>query len=235
MPPPEPFRPALLVIDVQEDFCPPDGALAVPGGRDILPVIDALLELPFVLKIATQDYHPPEHVSFASNHPGAAPFRSTCTIANPSNPAETYETRLWPAHCVAGTPGAALVPALATGRLDGVVRKGTDARVEMYSAFRPPLRAPPLAGADSGLAARLEAARVTDVFVVGLAGDYCVRCSALDARELGWRTYVVEEGVRSVGGEEAWKEVVKEFAEQGVKTVHVDGEEVGWVRALKEV
>ncbi|KAH9850807.1 Isochorismatase hydrolase [Lenzites betulinus] len=234
MPLPEPFRPALLVVDVQEDFCPPNGALPVPDAREIIPIINALLELPFVLKIASKDHHPPHHVSFASAHPGAQPFASTCTIVNPANPAETYATQLWPDHCVAGTPGAALVPALATARLDAIVEKGTDARVETYSAFRAPLRDPPLASADSGLEAHLRAANVSHVFVVGLAGDFCVKASARDSAELGFRTYVVEEAVRSVGGAEAWAGVVAELETLGVGIVHVGGEEVGWVRASTE-
>ncbi|KAI9068498.1 Isochorismatase hydrolase [Trametes sanguinea] len=230
---PEPFRPALIVVDMQEDFCPPDGSLAVSGGRDIVPLINELLQLPFVLKIATKDHHPQEHVSFASNHPGATPFASSCTVINPANPAETYETRLWPDHCVIGTPGNALVPSLDTARLDAVVHKGTDPRVEMYSAFRAPLRDPPLPSAVSDLEARLRAAHATAVFVVGLAGDYCVKCTALDSAELGWRTYVVEDAVRSVGGDAAWKETVSEFETAGVEVVRAGGEEVGWVRALR--
>ncbi|KAI0832652.1 Isochorismatase hydrolase [Trametes gibbosa] len=243
MPAPEPFRPALLIVDVQEDFCPPNGALAVPGAREIIPIIDDLLHLPFVLKIATKDHHPPNHISFASTHPGAVPFLSTCTITNPANPAETYETQLWPDHCVAGTPGNALVPALAAAaaastaspdaRLDAVVEKGTDARVEMYSAFRAPLRSPPLASATSDLAPRLRAARVSHVFVVGLAGDFCVKHTARDSAELGWRTYVVEDAVRSVGGAQAWPGTVAELEALGVSVVHEGGEEVGWVRALR--
>ncbi|KAH9948426.1 Isochorismatase hydrolase [Amylocystis lapponica] len=227
---PSPFRPALLVIDVQEDFCPPNGALAVPDARAIIPVVNALLALPFAFTAATLDSHPPTHVSFAANHAGAAPFASTATLANPANPAETYATRLWPVHCVAGTPGHALARGLDAARVARVVCKGADPRVEMYSAFRAPLRAPPLASAVSGLAAALRAHAVTDVYVVGLAGDYCVRASALDSAEEGWRTYVVEEAVRSVGGEEGWKGVRAELGEKGVRVVSVDGPELGWVR-----
>ncbi|KAI0751026.1 isochorismatase family hydrolase [Daedaleopsis nitida] len=229
---PTPFRPALIVVDVQEDFCPPNGALAVAGGRDILPVVNELLTLPFVLKVATKDHHPPTHVSFASNHPGAEPFTSTCTITNPANAAETYETRLWPAHCVAGSPGNAVVPELDAARLDAVVRKGTEARVEMYSAFRSPLRDPPLASAVSDMEERLRAAGVTDVFVVGLAGDYCVRSTALDSAELGWATCVVEEGTRCVGGAAAWEETAASLKDKGVKVVHANGPEVEMVKAL---
>ncbi|EJF62375.1 isochorismatase family hydrolase [Dichomitus squalens LYAD-421 SS1] len=227
-----PFRPALLVVDIQEDFCPPEGALAVEGGRDIVPLINDLLQLPFVLKVATKDHHPPDHVSFASNHPGAQPFVSTTTIVNPANPRETYETRLWPAHCVVGTPGNALVPELDAARVGHVVLKGREPRVEMYSAFRSPLRDPPLASAVSDLAEQLAAARATDVFVVGLAGDYCVKNTALDSARLGWRTYVVEEGTRCVGGDRAWAETVAEMRAEGVEVVHADGPEVESVKAL---
>ncbi|KAI9000794.1 Isochorismatase hydrolase [Trametes punicea] len=233
MAPPNPFRPALLVVDMQEDFCPPNGSLAVEGGGEILPVINELLQLPFVLKVATKDHHPPDHVSFASNHAHATPFVSTCTIVNPANPAETYETRLWPDHCVIGTPGNAFVPELDIARFDAVVLKGTEPRVEMYSAFRAPLHDPPLPSAVSDLERRLRAAHVTDMFIVGLAGDYCVKCTALDSVELGWRTYVVEEGTRCVGGDAAWADTAAVVEKAGGKVVHADGEEVGWVRALK--
>ncbi|TFK94198.1 isochorismatase family hydrolase [Polyporus arcularius HHB13444] len=227
------FRPALILVDVQEDFCPPNGSLAVPGGRDIVPVLNDLLKLPFVLKIATKDHHPPDHVSFASNHPGATAFASTTTIVNPANPAETYETQLWPAHCVVGTPGNELLPELDHARVDAVVLKGTDPRVEMYSAFRSPLRDPPLAGAVSDLEERLRAAQVSDVFVVGLAGDFCVVNSALDAAQLGFSTYVVEEGTRCVGGAEAWAKTRSLLEEKGVKVIHADGPEIEAVKALR--
>ncbi|KAI1796162.1 isochorismatase family hydrolase [Ganoderma leucocontextum] len=228
----EPFRPALLVVDMQEDFCPPNGSLAVEGARDIVPLLNDLLKLPFVLKIATKDHHPRDHVSFASNHPGATPFEATTTIVNPANDRETYETRLWPDHCVAGTPGNELVPELELALIDHVVLKGREPRVEMYSAFRSPLREPPVAGAVSDLAEKLVAAAVTDVFVVGLAGDYCVKNTALDSANLGWRTYVIEEGTRSVGGDAGWAETVSELQAKGVRVIHADGPEVESVRAL---
>ncbi|EPS96012.1 hypothetical protein FOMPIDRAFT_137214 [Fomitopsis schrenkii] len=225
------FRPALLVVDVQEDFCPPDGALAVSDGRAVIPVINELLALPFVLKVATKDHHPPNHISFASNHgPDAQPYTSYTTVTNPANPAETYETRLWPDHCVAGTPGNALARELVADQLDRVVLKGMDPRVEMYSAFRSPLRDPPLASAVSELADLLREHEVTDVFVVGLAGDYCVFHSALDCAEEGWKTYVVEEGQRCVGGEDGWEKTAALLREKGVSVVHTDGEEIRRVR-----
>src|SRR5271170_205 len=112
------FKPALIVVDVQEDFCPPvslpsyfhlpadnkqNGSLAVTNGRDIIPTVNKLLDLPFVIKIATKDWHPADHISFASNHTDKQPFTDLTTIINPSNAAETYETRLWPDHCIQNT------------------------------------------------------------------------------------------------------------------------------------
>ncbi|KAI7657293.1 hypothetical protein KC318_g11883, partial [Hortaea werneckii] len=91
---------ALLIIDVQNDFCPPTGALAVPGGRDIAPVINNLLEQDWAIRIATRDFHPHNHISFATQHPGCEPLTSTYTIQNPENPEETQQTVLWPPHCI---------------------------------------------------------------------------------------------------------------------------------------
>ncbi|KAG7292852.1 hypothetical protein NEMBOFW57_002897 [Staphylotrichum longicolle] len=192
------FRPALLVVDMQEDFCPP---------------------------IATKDWHPPSHISFASNHPPPhnRPFLDTTTVANPSNPSETYTTRLWPAHCVQSTPGAALVPELAAAQLTHVIEKGTDPRVEMYSAFYAPLAHPRVS--DSGLAALLRGAGVTHVYVVGLAGDYCVRSTAEDAAREGFATYVVEEGTRAVDPG-MWEGCKREMEERGVRVVAWEGPEV---------
>ncbi|KAK1829909.1 Pyrazinamidase/nicotinamidase [Podospora conica] len=218
------FRPALIVVDMQEDFCPPNGSLPVPHGRAVIPLINTLLALPsFVLRVGTKDWHPPSHISFASNHPGKQPFVDTCVVTNPLNPAESYSTRLWPDHCVQDTPGAALVPELDAARLDRVVEKGTDPRVEMYSAFYDPLKNPRVS--DSGLAGVLREAGATHVYVVGLAGDYCVRCTATDARAEGFTTYVVEEGTRAVDPG-AWEACRAEMEAEGVEVVSKDGPEV---------
>lgn len=193
-----------------------------------MPIINTLLAAPgFTLRLATKDHHPLDHISFAANHPGATPFTSTATVVNPLNPAEHYETRLWPVHCVQGTPGNALLPELAAHRVDRVVLKGMDARVEMYSAFRSPLRDPPLPSAVSELADVLREREVTDVVVCGLAGDYCVKCSAVDSAEEGWRTYVVEDAVRSVGGETGWREAKEEMVAKGVQIV-----DAAWVKEV---
>ncbi|KAI0092187.1 Isochorismatase hydrolase [Irpex rosettiformis] len=217
---------ALIVVDVQEDFCPPNGSLAVQDGRAIIPVVNELLSLPFDLKLATKDHHLPDHISFASNHgPSAKPFDTFITIVNPNNPAETYESRLWPDHCVVGTPGNDLLPELNLARIDKVILKGSDSRVEMYSAFRSPLMNPPLPSAVSELANDLKVADITDVVIVGLAGDYCVRCTAIDSRDQGWPTFIVEGGVRSVGGDVGWNSSKRELEEKGVRIVDLD-----WVK-----
>ncbi|KAL2137266.1 hypothetical protein VTI74DRAFT_4997 [Chaetomium olivicolor] len=222
------FRPALLVVDMQEDFCPPSGSLPVPDGRSITPFINTLLAQPtFALKIATKDWHPPNHISFASSHsatnPPKRPFLDCTTVTNPNNPSESYTTRLWPEHCVQHTRGAQLVPELDTSLVTHIIEKGIDARVEMYSAFYSPLSSPRFG--DSGLAALLRGQGVTHVYVVGLAADYCVRYTAEDAVREGFETYVIEEGTRAVDPA-GWEGCKKEMEGMGVRVVRADGEEV---------
>ncbi|KAI1138014.1 pyrazinamidase/nicotinamidase [Hypoxylon sp. FL0543] len=217
------FRPALIVVDLQEDFCPPNGALAVAGGRGITPLINKLLASPFVIKIATKDWHPPDHVSFATNHQGKAPFEDIVTIVNPYNESETYESRLWPVHCVQGTLGAELIPELHASQLDMILEKGTDPRVEMYSPFYDPFRTPRVS--DSGLAKALREKQVTDVYVVGLAADYCVKHAAVDAAKEGFKSYVVEECTRAVDAV-AWPKCKEDIEAHGAQVVSIDGPEV---------
>lgn len=126
-------------------------------------------------------------------------------------------------HCVQNTPGAELIPELDTSKVDRVVEKGQDPRVEMYSAFYDPLKSPRVS--DSGLAGVLKGEGVTDVYVVGLAADYCVQSTAVDAASEGFRTVIIEEGTRAVD-EEGWKGVRKEIEEKGVRVVGMEGEEV---------
>ena len=190
----------------------------------MIAVVNDLLKLPFVLKVATKDHHPRDHISFASNHEGKQPFMSFATIRNPNNPNEAYESRLWPDHCVVGTVGNELVKELDVGKVDLVVHKGTDPRVEMYSAFKPPLADPPLKESESELENVLKEKGVTDVYFVGLAGDYCVRFSAIDcakAKDAGWNTYVIEEGIRCVDPGVGWEEARAEMSDAGVKVVSV--------------
>lgn len=148
------------------------------------------------------------------------------TVINPSNPAETYETRLWPDHCIQNTKGAELVPELDLVKVDKVVEKGLRKEVEMYSAFYDPLVKPRVS--DSGLSAVLREKGVTDVYVVGLAFDYCVKCTAMDAAKEGFKTFVVEEGTKAVDPS-TWDEVKKELKTKGVEVVRFTGEEVARV------
>lgn len=197
-------------------------------GRDIVATVNKLLTYPFVTKIATRDWHPADHISFASNHPGASPFTSFTTIVNPSNPSETYESRLWPDHCIQGTPGAQLVPELDQSQVDIVLDKGTKKEVEMYSAFYDPLQHPRCS--DSGLSGMLKSKGVTDVYVVGLAADYCVKFTAIDAAKEGFRTFVIEDGTRAVDPS-AWPETKSELNGQGVAIINMASGELG--RVLK--
>ncbi|KAI8957601.1 hydroxymethylglutaryl-coenzyme A reductase-domain-containing protein [Daldinia sp. FL1419] len=228
------FRPALIVVDLQEDFCPPNGSLAVANGRDIAPLVNKLLASPFVIRIATKDWHPQNHISFATNHQGKVPFEDSITIVNPHNEAETYESRLWPVHCVQGSPGAELIPEIRASQLDIVLQKGIDPRVEMYSPFYDPFRSPRIC--DSGLVKLLKEKQVTDVYVVGLAADYCVKNAAVDAAKEGFKTYLVEECTRAVDPS-AWPECKKEIEISGAKVVSIDGPELAsttYVGVVKE-
>ena len=178
-----PASQALLVIDMQNDFCP-GGALAVARGDEIIPRINALLA-EYAVKVLTQDWHPLGHASFAANHPGAAPFS---TIPMP------YGAQvLWPSHCVQGTDGAAFHPALNTDAADLVLRKGFRAAIDSYSAFFDNDRATP-----TGLEGYLRARGVRDLVLVGLATDFCVAWSALDAARLGFGVTVLEDACRAI-------------------------------------
>ncbi|KAI0020803.1 isochorismatase [Xylariomycetidae sp. FL0641] len=218
-----PFRPALIVVDLQEDFCPPHGSLAVPEGRDIISQVNKLLAFPFVVKIATKDWHPRDHVSFAENHEGKQPYTDTVTIVNPNNASESYESTLWPVHCVQGTEGAELVHELDAKVFDKIIEKGTDARVEMYSPFYDPFKSPRVC--DSGLLGVLKEKGVTDVYVVGLAADYCVKSAAVDAAKEGFRTYLIDNCTRPVHADK-WLECKKAIEAAGVRVVDTNAPEV---------
>jgi nicotinamidase/pyrazinamidase len=180
-------RDALLVVDLQHDFLP-GGALGVPGGDEIVAPIAALAPA-FRTVVATQDWHPPGHVSFASSHPGRRPYE---TVTLPQGPQE-----LWPDHCVQGTAGAALHPALPDPPLSLVLRKGTRREVDSYSTFRenvgPDGRRP-----TTGLGAWLRARGVRRVFLCGLARDFCVRVSSVDARAEDLEVVVLDDLTRPV-------------------------------------
>jgi len=220
-----PFKPALVVVDLQEDFCPPNGSLAVQGGREIVSTVNKLLSFPFALKIATKDFHPQDHISFASNHspPNNKPFETMITINNPLNSEETETTRLWPDHCVQGTLGAELIPELDIEKVQHTVEKGQDKRVEMYSAFADPFTKPTISR--SKLADILHDAGISDVYIAGLAMDYCVKYTALDSVKEGFNTLVIGEATKAVDPT-AVDDVYRELEKAGVKFVTMEGKEI---------
>jgi len=174
---------ALIVIDLQTDFCP-GGRLAVAGGDEVVDAVNAMMAGHDAV-VLTQDWHPADHASFADNHPGAAPFSVTPMPYGPQV--------LWPAHCVIGTPGAAFHPRLDVDRADLILRKGFQAGIDSYSAFFENDRT-----TATGLAGYLRDRGVTDLTFVGLALDFCVAWSAMDAARLGFRARVVEDACRAI-------------------------------------
>ncbi len=174
---------ALIVIDVQNDFCP-GGALAVAGGDQIIPQINALMD-EFRTVVFTQDWHPANHASFAANHPGAAPFSLTEMPYGPQV--------LWPVHCVQGTVGAAFHPALRTDPAQLVIRKGFRPGIDSYSAFFENDRQ-----TATGLEGYLRNRGIVRLVLVGLATDYCVAFSAVDAARLGFATTLLEGACRAI-------------------------------------
>jgi nicotinamidase/pyrazinamidase len=174
---------ALLLIDIQNDFIP-GGALAVPNGDKVLDTVNKL-QNHFDLVIATQDWHPANHKSFASQHEGKQVFEVI--------ELDGLKQVLWPDHCVQGTKGAEFSLKLEMNRVEAIFRKGTNATIDSYSGFydNGHLKS-------TGLADYLKGKGVTDVYLVGLAGDYCVYFSAKDALAEGFQTYLIEDAIRSI-------------------------------------
>jgi nicotinamidase/pyrazinamidase len=178
-----PTHEALIVIDVQNDFCP-GGALAVAGGDEIINQINGLMD-DFATVVLTQDWHPANHTSFAANHPGAEPFSLTQMPYGPQV--------LWPTHCVQGAEGAAFHRNLRTDPAQLIVRKGFRAQIDSYSAFFENDQT-----TSTGLEGYLRNRGITSVTLVGLATDYCVAYSALDAARLGFQVAVLESACRAI-------------------------------------
>jgi nicotinamidase/pyrazinamidase len=174
---------ALVLVDLQNDFVP-GGALGVPEGDQVVPVANRV-QSAFDLVVATQDWHPANHGSFAANHPGRKPGEII--------ELEGLEQILWPVHCVENTKGAEFLPGLDLSRIAEVFRKGIDPNIDSYSAFfdNAHRRA-------TGLGQYLRQKGVGTIYILGLATDYCVRFTTLDARQLGFDTYVIEDGCRGV-------------------------------------
>ena len=173
----------LLLVDLQNDFMP-GGALAVPRGHEVIGTANRLAA-GFDHVVASQDWHPSDHGSFASQHPGRAPGE-VIDLAG-------IEQVLWPDHCVQGSFGSEFHEELDRSQVDAVFRKGTDPRIDSYSAFFDNARR-----RSTGLVEHLEARGVEQLWLLGLASDYCVKFSALDAVSVGLRTFVVEEGCRGI-------------------------------------
>jgi len=177
------MRHALIVIDMQNDFCP-GGALAVPEGDQLVPKINALMEDADAV-ILTQDWHPAGHSSFASSHPDKAPF----DVVEMSYGAQV----LWPDHCIQGSPGAAFHPDLNVDRADLILRKGYNPAIDSYSAFFENDRSTP-----TGLEGYLRSRGISKLELVGLAFDFCVNYSAVDAARLGFEVTVRPDLCRAI-------------------------------------
>ena len=177
------FKDVLIVVDVQNDFCP-GGRLAVQKGDEVVPLVNELAKH-FAKVVLTQDWHPAGHLSFATSHPGSKPFDSVKLAYG--------EQTLWPDHCVQGSDGAALHKDLSVPQAQLVIRKGWHKEVDSYSAFLEADRE-----TRTGLDAYLRAHRVKRVFVCGLATDFCVAWTALDARKLRFAAVVVEDACRAI-------------------------------------
>ena len=190
---------ALILVDIQNDFLP-GGALAVPGGDEIIPVVNRIQER-FRLVVATQDWHPAGHTSFASSHPGKKVF-DTVTI-------DGIEQILWPDHCVQGSRGAEFSRAFNTNQVEAIVRKGTDLGVDSYSTFYDNARRK-----STGLAGYLKWKSVDRVFLAGLAADFCVYYSIKDALELGFQAVLIKDGTRAIS-EEGFHAAEKDILAKG--------------------
>ena len=197
----------LIVVDVQNDFCP-GGALAVPHGDEIIPIVNGLAAR-FRNVVLTQDWHPRGHASFASSHRGAKPFQ-TITVS--------YGAQvLWPDHCVQGTPGAEFHPALRAPHAALVVRKGIHPAIDSYSALFENDRTTP-----TGLAGYLRERGLTRLFLAGLAFDFCVRYSDEDARRQGFDAFVIEDACRGIDVEGSVAATRKSLAATGVPCIRTE-------------
>jgi nicotinamidase/pyrazinamidase len=198
---------ALLVIDLQNDFCP-GGALEVAGGDEIVPVVNSLARR-FAHVVLTQDWHPPAHISFASAHPGARPYQ---TIAAPYG-----AQALWPDHCVQNTAGAALHPGLSIPHAELILRKGFRREIDSYSAFLENDHFTP-----TGLAGYLRERSLKRLFLCGLAYDFCVRFSAIDGTALDFECVVIEDATRAVGLPGSVEATDQAFEEAGIQRVQAE-------------
>jgi nicotinamidase/pyrazinamidase len=194
----------LIVVDMQYDFLP-GGSLAVAGGDQIVAPIAALAQK-FANVVLTQDFHPADHISFASNHAGKAPFEVIELDYGPQV--------LWPDHCVIGTPGADIVPEMALPNAQLIIRKGFRRGIDSYSGFREADRNTP-----TGLAGYLHERGLARLFCVGLATDFCVGWTAVDARAAGFETFVIEDLTRAIDANGSLEKAWTDMAAAGVERI----------------
>ncbi len=196
---------ALIIVDIQNDFCP-GGALAVPEGDKIIPIINKMSGK-FKKAVATQDWHPESHKSFAVNHPGNKVYDVI--------EYKGIEQVLWPKHCVSGTPGAAFHPALDTENVDLILRKGSNPEIDSYSAFQENDKK-----TLTGLEGYLKFLNVKKTYFCGLALDYCVFYSAMDSKRLGFETYVIIDATKGIDSPEGnIDKVLREMKESDIKII----------------
>lgn len=195
---------ALILVDIQYDFLP-GGALAVPEGDAIIPVANKIQEY-VDLVIATQDWHPPEHQSFASNHPGKKPMEIIELTG--------MKQILWPDHCVQGSSGADFPAQLNMNKVEAIFRKGMDPTIDSYSGFFDNGYKK-----STGMGDYLKGRNIDTVYVLGLAGDVCVRHTIHDALELGFHALLVEDGTRSIEPQ-AFDKCKRELRMKGLKIIH---------------
>ena len=196
---------ALIVIDVQNDFCP-GGALAVAGGDEIIAEINELMD-EFPTTILTQDWHPSDHSSFADNHPNRSPFETVDMAYGPQV--------LWPTHCVWGSGGAAFHPKLHTDPADMIIRKGSRRAIDSYSAFFENDHT-----TATGLDGYLRTRGITTLSMVGLATDFCVNFSAIDAARLGYQVSVIESACRAIDLDGSLQAAIQGMVAQGIEIVN---------------
>lgn len=194
----------LIIIDAQNDFMP-GGALAVPDGDLIVPLINKVVH-EFDLVVTTQDWHPQDHLSFASNHEGKKSFEKTMLNG--------IDQTLWPDHCVQGSKGAEFHESLDFRSVEAIFRKGMDRTVDSYSGFFDNGRRK-----STGLAGYLREKQVTELFLCGLAGDFCVAYTARDALKEGFSVTLIEDAIRSLGGD-SFQRIKEELLISGARTVH---------------
>jgi len=195
---------ALVIVDIQNDFLP-GGSLAVPHGDKIVPVINELQKY-FELTVATQDWHPTDHKSFASNHPNKKPFE----VIELNGLKQT----LWPDHCVQGTAGANFSSQLNLNKVEAIFRKGTNAEVDSYSGFydNGHLKS-------TGLAGYFRDKKIDEVFVTGLCGDICVFFTAMDSLQEGFKTYIIEDATQPLN-EDDFKRTNETFIQNGGRLIN---------------